>query len=58
MFYIIILYNCNLTLLDSRGVNQSNSLDNESNSTEISESKESLKATDKQSDELDDDIPF
>ena len=51
-------YNCNLTLLDSRGVNQSNSLDKELNSTEISESKESLNTTDKQSDELDDDIPF
>ena len=51
-------YNCNLTLLDTKGANQqSNSIENQSSSDESSHITESL--TDKkESDELEDDIPF
>mgnify|MGYP001036325886 FL=1 len=51
-------YNCNLTLLDTKGANQqSNSIENQSSSDESSHKTESL--TDKkESDELEDDIPF
>ena len=51
-------YNCNLTLLDTKGANQqSNSIENQSSSDESSHTTESL--TDKkESDELEDDIPF
>jgi len=51
-------YNCNLTLLDTKGANQqSNSIENQSSSDESSHTTESF--TDKkESDELEDDIPF
>ena len=51
-------FNCNLTLLDSRGSNQQpNSIENQSNSIENSHSNDS--SSDKiESNELEDDIPF
>ena len=51
-------FNCNLTLLDSRGSNQQPiSNENQSNSIDNSHSKDSLHDK-KESDELEDDIPF
>ena len=51
-------YNCNLTLLDTRSANQQpNSLENQSNSVENKHQTDSM-TDNKESDELEDDIPF
>ena len=51
-------YNCNLTLLDTRSANQQpNSLENQSNSVENKHQTDSL-TENKESNELEDDIPF
>ena len=51
-------YNCNLTLLDSRSSSQqNNSLENQSDSIEKIENKDQP-TIDKESEELEDDIPF
>ena len=52
-------YNCNLTLLDSRGSNNYQQESNENQSNQETPSKDSdISADTKESDEVEDDIPF